>query len=198
MVWFVLCFYSATLCVTRPRMLQWTGACQVGDKDPVRIALAAAIRIRTVRLRIQWTVVQFKVSQKILIVEDEKALRRNLEMFLGELGHKVRCAACGEDAVRLLHHEQFDIVITDIRLGDMDGLDLVRRINSRSSLTGVLVMTAYGSPDSATEAFRSGAHDYILKPFPLDEIEQRINNIARYLDLQRQNAILREEIQRHR
>ena len=142
--------------------------------------------------------VQFKVSQKILIAEDEKALRRNLEIFLGELGHRVRCAACGEEAVRLLHHEHFDIVITDIRLGDMDGLDLVRRIRSRSSLTGVLVMTAYGSPDSATDAFRSGAHEYILKPFSLDEIEQRINKIARYLDLERQNASLLEEIQRHR
>lgn len=142
--------------------------------------------------------VQFKVSQKILIVDDENALRRNLEIFLGELGQRVRCAACGEDAVKLLHDEQFDIVITDIRLGDLDGLELVRRIRSRSSLTGVLIMTAYGSPDSAIEAFRSGAHDYILKPFSLDEIELRINNIARYLDLQRQNAILREELQCHR
>ena len=107
-------------------------------------------------------------------------------------------AACGEEAVRLLCNEPFDIVITDIRLGDMDGVDLVRRVMSRSSITGVLVMTAYGSLNSAIEAFRSGAHDYILKPFSLDEFEQRVKNIARYLDLQRQNAILRQEIQRRR
>lgn len=139
------------------------------------------------------------LSQRILIVEDEDSLRRNLEIFLDELGHRVCCAACGEDAVRLLKHEKFEIVITDIQLGDMDGLDLVRHIMSRSSLTGVLVMTAYASLDSAAKAFRSGAHDYILKPFSLDEIEQRINNIARYLNLQQQNAILRELVhQRHK
>lgn len=89
-----------------------------------------------------------RLSKKILIIEDEDSLRRNLEIFLGEHGHRVSCAAGGEDAVRLLHHEQFDIVIIDIPLGDMEGLDLVRRIMARSSLMGVLVMTAYNSVDS--------------------------------------------------
>ena len=135
------------------------------------------------------------MAEKILIVEDENTLRRNLEIFLGDLGHRVRCAACGQDAVGLLYHEQFDIVITDIHLGDMDGLDLVRWITSWPSQTSVLVMTAYGSLDSAIQAFRSGAHDYVLKPFSLEEIEQRVNNISRYRDLQRQNAVLRQKMQ---
>jgi len=139
------------------------------------------------------------VGEKILIIEDENTLRRNLEIFLGDLGHRVRCAACGQDAVGLLYHEQFDIVITDIHLGDMDGLDLVKWITSWSSQTSVLVMTAYGSLDSSIQAFRSGAHDYVLKPFSLEEIEQRVNNIARYRDLQRQNAALRQKMQqRHK
>jgi len=139
------------------------------------------------------------VGEKILIIEDENTLRRNLEIFLGDLGHRVHCAACGQDAVGLLYHEQFDIVITDIHLGDMDGLDLVKWITSWSSQTSVLVMTAYGSLDSSIQAFRSGAHDYVLKPFSLEEIEQRVNNIARYRDLQRQNAALRQKMQqRHK
>ena len=138
------------------------------------------------------------MAEEILIVEDENTLRRNLEIFLGDLGHRVRCAACGQDAVGLLYHEQFDIVITDIHLGDMDGLDLVRWITS-SSQTSILVMTAYGSLDSSIQAFRSGAHDYILKPFSLEEIGHRVNNIARCRDLQRQNAVLRQKMQqRHR
>ena len=136
------------------------------------------------------------MGERILIIEDEESLRRNLERCLAELGHKVSCAACGEDAVGLLHREQFDIVITDIRLGDMDGLDILKRITSLSSQAGVLVMTAYGSLDSAIEAFRSGAHDYILKPFSLEEIEQRVKNIASNRNLQRQNALLRQEIQK--
>jgi len=135
------------------------------------------------------------VGEKILVIEDEESLRRNLETCLGELGHRVSSAACGKDAVSLLHREQFDIVITDIRLGDMDGLDILKRLSSLSSQAGVLVMTAYGSLDSAVEAFRSGAHDYILKPFSLDEIEQRVKNIASNRNLQRQNALLRQEIQ---
>jgi DNA-binding NtrC family response regulator len=77
----------------------------------------------------------------------------------------------------------------------MDGMDILKRITSLSSQAGVLVMTAYGSLDSAIEAFRSGAHDYILKPFTLDEIEQRVKNIASNRNLQRQNALLRQEIQ---
>ena len=136
------------------------------------------------------------MGERILVIEDEESLRRNLETCLAELGHRVICAACGEDGVGLLHREQFDIVITDIRLGDMDGLDILKRITSLSSRAGVLVMTAYGSLDSAIEAFRSGAHDYILKPFSLEEIEQRVKNIASNRNLQRQNALLRQEIQK--
>jgi len=135
------------------------------------------------------------VGEKILVIEDEEGLRRNLETYLDDLGHRVSCAACGKDAVSLLNHEQFDIVITDMRLGDMDGLNIVKQITSLSSQAGVLVMTAYGSLDSAIEAFRSGAHDYIIKPFSLDEIGQRVENIASYRNLQRQNALLRHEVQ---
>ena len=133
------------------------------------------------------------MSQKILIVEDEDALRRNLEIFLGEFGHRVCCAACGKDAVRLLHHEQFDIVITDIHLGDMDGLDLVSRIMSQPSLTSVLVMTAYRSVDSIIEVLRKGADDYILKPFLLEDFGRKVENAAR----QRQNLTLRRKTQAH-
>lgn len=135
------------------------------------------------------------MGEQILIVEDEESLRRNLEICLGGQGYRVRCAVCGDAAVSMLSDEQFDIVITDMRLGDMDGMDLVRQITSRSSQTSILVITAYGSLESAIEAFRSGAHDYILKPFSLDEIEQRVNNIVQNRNLQRQNVLLRQEIQ---
>jgi len=73
------------------------------------------------------------VGEKILVIEDEEGLRRNLETYLDDLGHRVSCTACGEDAVSLLNHEQFDIVITDMRLGDMDGLNIVKQITSLSS-----------------------------------------------------------------
>ena len=135
------------------------------------------------------------MAEKILVVEDEAGLRRNLEIFLVDQGYRVSSVACGAEAASLLHREQFDVVIIDIRLGDMDGLGLLERISAQSSHPGVLVMTAYGSLESAIEAFRNGAHDYILKPFSLDEIGRRVENITGYRKLQRQNALLRKEIQ---
>ena len=137
------------------------------------------------------------VSQRILIVEDEDALRHNLERFLGELGHRVRSAACGEDAVRLLQHEKFEIVITDIHLGDMDGLDLVRQIMPRLSQTAVLVMTADGSVDSVIEALRMGAHDYLVKPFSLEALGGTVEQVARQRQTVLQNLALRLKIQEH-
>ena len=128
---------------------------------------------------IQWVVGQFMVSQRILIVEDEDVLLRNFEIFLTELGHSIHCAASGKDAVRLIGLERFDIVITDIGLGDMDGFDLVRLIMSRSPLTSVLVITADSSVDSVIEALRMGVHDYLLKPFSLEALGQMVESAAR-------------------
>ena len=135
------------------------------------------------------------MGECILIVEDEEGLRKNLATFLSREGHDAACAASGAEAVELLAQRSFDIVITDIQLGDVDGLELLKRVRSEAPDTVVLMMTAYASIKSAVEAFRNGAHDYLLKPFSLQELRQKINNIAQYRKLIRENAFLRREIQ---
>jgi len=138
------------------------------------------------------------VAESILIVEDEETLRKNLTTYRSREGHGVASAACGAEAVALLAEQSFDIVVTDIQLGDLDGLELLKRVRAEAPDTVVLMMTAYASITSAVEAFRSGAHDYLLKPFSLQELRQKVNNIAQYRKLIRDNAILRREIQRQR
>ena len=135
------------------------------------------------------------MSERILIVEDEETLRENIATFVAREGHSAASAASGAEAVDHLARQSFDIVVTDIKLGDLDGLELLNRVRSEAPKTVVLMMTAYGSVHSAVEAFRNGAHDYLLKPFSLQELRQKINNIAQYRKLIRENAILREEIQ---
>ncbi len=135
------------------------------------------------------------VGESILIVEDEETLRKNLATFLAREGHSTASAASGIEAMDHLARHSFDIVVTDIQLGDLDGLDLLKRVHSEAPNTVVLMMTAYGSVNSAVEAFRNGAHDYLLKPFSLQELRQKINNIADYRKLIRENVTLRHEIQ---
>ncbi|MGD8617207.1 MAG: sigma-54 dependent transcriptional regulator [Gammaproteobacteria bacterium] len=138
------------------------------------------------------------MAESILIVEDEETLGKNLATFLAREGHRAACAASGAEAMGLLGRQSFDIVLTDIQLGDLDGVELLKRVRSEAPDTVVLMMTAYASIHSAVEAFRNGAHDYLLKPFSLQELRQKIHNIAQYRKLIRENAILRREIQRQR
>ncbi len=136
------------------------------------------------------------MAENILIVEDEETLRGNLAKYLAGLGHNVRHTASTREAMSLLDNESFDIILTDMRLGDGNGLDLLQEISRVAPFTVTLVMTAYSSTESAVEAFRRGAHDYLVKPISLDELSGRINNIAKYRGLLRQNTVLRQEIQR--
>ena len=112
------------------------------------------------------------MTERILVIEDEETLRRNLVRYLTGLGYEVDEVACGTDAVPLLERHGYDIVLSDIVLGDMDGLDVLRHVRAVAPETAVLMMTAYGSLDSAIEAFRAGAGDYLLKPFPLEVLER--------------------------
>ncbi|MGD8616168.1 MAG: sigma-54 dependent transcriptional regulator [Gammaproteobacteria bacterium] len=136
------------------------------------------------------------MAENILIVEDEETLRENLARYLAGLGHNVRHTASTEEATSLIDKESFDIILTDMRLGDGNGLDLLQEISRLAPFAVTMIMTAYSSTESAVAAFRRGAHDYLVKPICLDELSERINNIAKYRGLVRQNTVLRQEIQR--
>src|SRR5512147_708666 len=130
----------------------------------------------------------------ILIVDDEKDICMALNMLLTKEGYTVKEAYNGEQAVERIKQENFDIVMTDIKMEKMDGFEVLKEAQKISPETSVIMMTAFASVGSAVEAMRSGATDYITKPFINDEIRLTIKRILKSRDLQMENQILRQEL----
>lgn len=110
------------------------------------------------------------MSHKILVIDDEDTLRHFLRLHLQERGYHVTEAPDGDTAIRLIDREQFEVALVDLHLTDMDGLDIMRHLRQKSPQTSVIILTAYASVDSAVEALRQGAHDYLTKPFETAEL----------------------------
>ena len=106
----------------------------------------------------------------ILVVDDERALRYFLRLHLQEQHYQVTEAADGKAAIDLIDKHNFEVALVDLRLTDMDGLEIVRHLRQVSPKTGVIILTAYATLDSAIEALRQGAHDYLTKPFDTSEL----------------------------
>jgi two-component system response regulator HydG len=107
---------------------------------------------------------------KVLVVDDQRNMRTTLSLMLRYAGHDVTEAADGEEACERILGESFDLVLTDLKLGGKDGIEVLRSVKEVSPLTEVIVMTAYGTIESAVEAMRIGAYDYIQKPFGEKEL----------------------------
>jgi len=130
----------------------------------------------------------------ILVVDDEKDICMALKFLLTKEGYDVKEAYNGEEAVERIKQENFDIVMTDIKMEKMDGFEVLKQAQKISPDTAVIMMTAFASVVSAVEAMRSGASDYITKPFINDEIRLTIRRILQNRDLQMENQILRREL----
>ena len=111
---------------------------------------------------------------KVLVVDDQKNMRATTAMILRDGGYAVAEAEDGRAALQLVAAETFDVVLTDLRMGQMDGLEVLRGTIETSPTTQVIVMTAYGTIESAVEAIRRGAYDYVAKPFKEDELLLRV------------------------
>src|SRR5580658_4113734 len=127
----------------------------------------------------------------ILVVDDEKNMRRSLETILSDEGYTVRVAESAEDALGFLSHEEFFMVITDVRLGGMSGYDLLKKIQGQKPDLPVLMLTAYATPKLAVEAIKAGAIDYLAKPFAPEELLHAVARCAERHRLLRENAALR-------
>lgn len=130
----------------------------------------------------------------ILIVEDEPRMRRLLEIGLTEEGHNVRISPDAESGLKSLAREAADLVITDLKLPGMSGLDFLQEARRMNAGLPVIVMTAYGSVETAVEAMKAGASDYVLKPFTIAEMKLVI---AKEIDVQRvrdENRSLKEAL----
>jgi DNA-binding NtrC family response regulator len=132
----------------------------------------------------------------ILIVEDEAKMRRLLELSLGEEGFTTHAAADAETGLKLLNQQQIDLVVTDFRLPGMNGLEFLQAVKRVNASLPVVVMTAYGSVESAVEAMKIGASDYVLKPFSLAEMALVIRKELDAHKLREENRSLREALGR--
>src|SRR6202166_2647283 len=130
----------------------------------------------------------------ILIVEDEAKMRRLLELNLGEDGFTTLSAGDAETGVKLLRENPIDLVLTDLKLPGMNGLEFLQTIKRQNAALPVVVMTAFGSVETAVEAMKAGASDYVLKPFSLSEMRMVIRKELDVRNLREENRSLREAL----
>lgn len=130
----------------------------------------------------------------ILIVEDEAKMRRLLELNLGEDGFTTLSAGDAETGLKLLRENTVDLVVTDLKLPGMNGLEFLHAIKRHNAALPVIVMTAFGTVETAVEAMKAGASDYVLKPFSLKEMRMVIRKELDVRDLREENRSLREAL----
>ncbi len=135
---------------------------------------------------------------KLLIAEDEKLLRMNLRDSLSEAGYEVTEAASGMDAWRLVEREGPAIVLADVRMPGMDGLELLQRTRAAYPATEVVIMTTYASVKDAVAALKAGAADYVVKPFEMDEFLERVAHVAELIRLRQRADDLERQVMRLR
>jgi len=133
---------------------------------------------------------------RVLVVDDEQSMRELLGIMLRQVGYAVTLADGGEAAVQALMTDDFDLVITDLRMRKVDGLAVLRAAKEHSPRTVVLVVTAFASTETAVEAMKLGAYDYVTKPFKLDELRLTIANALERKRLQEENRELKRQLRR--
>jgi two-component system response regulator PilR (NtrC family) len=131
---------------------------------------------------------------KILVVDDEQSLRDFLAIMLKKEGHDVVTAENGTHALKAIQAEIFDLVISDVKMPGIDGIGVLKTTKEISPETVVIMITAYATAETAVEAMKLGASDYIIKPFKVDELKLIINNSLEKRHLRKENILLKREI----
>src|SRR6202050_4016294 len=134
------------------------------------------------------------MKKRILVVEDEEKLRRVIELQLSSAGFDVDKAGTAEEALKIV--DRADLVLTDLKLPNMDGLEFLGLIRRQNSLVPVIMMTAYGTVETAVEAMKAGATDFLLKPFSLDHLMQVVHKGLEMRALRDENRQLKAELGR--
>ncbi len=130
----------------------------------------------------------------ILIVDDEDTTRNLCRDVVADAGLRTRTASTTEQALEILDQYPIDLAITDLRVPQMGGLELLKRIRETYPQTAVIVLTQYGTIESAVEATRMGAVDYVTKPFHVPELRNKIDRVIRSLEIDQENRVLREQL----
>jgi len=136
------------------------------------------------------------MKKRILVVDDEQSMRELLAIMLKKDGYEVVTAESRAVAAGVLGQGPVDMVITDVKLPDGDGIEILRHVKAASPETVVIVMTAFGSTETAVAALKLGAHDYLLKPFDVDELKIVVRNALERQELREENLRLKAELGR--
>lgn len=138
------------------------------------------------------------MTARILLVDDERIALRNLEHVLSKEGHQVTATQSGGHALELLDAQPFDLVLTDMKMDKVDGMQLLRRCKTQHPDVEVIMITGFATLESAVAAMKEGAFHYIAKPFRLDEVRQTVAEALEKLRLKRENRALREQLEAYR
>jgi two-component system response regulator PilR (NtrC family) len=133
----------------------------------------------------------------ILVADDELSMRELLEFMLEKEGYKVSSAENGRTAVSMIEKEKFDLVLCDIRLGDIVGIEVLKAAKKKNPETVVIMISAYASTEIAVEAMNAGAYDYVPKPFDNDELKQTIAKALKLKTVSHEKQILDDELKKH-
>ncbi len=137
------------------------------------------------------------MKKSILIVDDEKNTRDGLAKFLKTKDYECLVAENGKKALELLDNQLVDLMITDLRMPSLGGMDLIREAKKRYEDLQIIVLTAYGSVESAVEAVKNGANDFLEKPINLDKLDLTIKNVLSFKDLREENIQLKHQLDKH-
>lgn len=130
----------------------------------------------------------------ILIIDDEEAQVESLKRFLGKRGHTIHTATKGKQGIEIIERNQIDLVVSDYRMPEMNGLEVLQAIKNLNPRIDVVIVTAYGNVEEAVEIMKSGAYDYLTKPIELDELENMIKRIAEKKLLVSENERLKNQL----
>jgi len=135
------------------------------------------------------------MNEKILIVDDEEGIRQDLSFILEDEGYVTTMASRGSEALALINEKAFDIVITDLMMPDMDGMEILRQVKRDYPDTIVFMITGHGSEEKAVEAMKSGAQDYLPKPFDPDEMLIKLRKSLEMMRLKLENELFHRHLE---
>ena len=138
-----------------------------------------------------------KPAYHILVVDDELSMRELLEYLLVKEGYRVTCAESGTRAVKMIGENRYDLMICDIRLGDITGLDVLRASKAKNPDTVVIMISAYVTTEVAVEAMNEGAYDYVPKPFDNDELKATVANALELKTLEHEKETVDDQLKKN-
>ncbi|HLP48011.1 MAG TPA: sigma-54 dependent transcriptional regulator, partial [Candidatus Kapabacteria bacterium] len=136
----------------------------------------------------------FQGQLKILVIDDDPSIRNMLAIVLKKTGYDVTCTDSGKTSLEKLKKESFDLIISDIKMPDINGIDLLKKIKSITPEIPVIMITAYASANDAVEAMKLGAEDYVTKPFNLDELKIIIDRAIYKTNIEKENIELKSRL----